>query len=768
MTNGSSGRREDPPLLTGSAEYTDDRQLPGMLYAGIVRSQHAHARIESVDTSAATARDGVVAAFTGGDLAASGVPGNVPAWFTPPTAEDDPVYSLEIPFRVPHRGAMATDTVRHAGEPVAVVLAEDRYTAAEAASRVEIDSRRLDAVVDPVSAVEGSGVQLHEVAPGNVAVDWRVGDADAVAAAFERAEHTVEYSLSTQRLIPNAVEPRSIVADFDPEPRELTVRMSTQAHHHVRRLLADSLDLPEDRIRVRAPAVGGGFGTKSKSYPAEVIVAWCSMQVGRPVKWVATRPESYLAGIHGREHETEAALALDRDGRIRALRVETHANVGAYVSKATPEIVTAAYGRMLSGVYDIPAIHARVIGAFTNTAPVDAYRGAGRPQATYVLERGVALAARDLGIDPVTLRRRNLFDPDSFPVRTAVGATYGSGDYETAMDRALELAGYGTLRERQRRLRAEGRCVGVGIATFVEETGVGAPEASRIRVDPSGTVTAAVGTADHGQGHHTTFARLIADELGVPEDAVEVETGDTGLLAEGTGSFASRSVLAGGNSLRESVGEVIEQGRAIAADRLEADPTDVEYDSGEFYLNGVPDRSISLGAVAAAAAAGAGHGLDAQARHTPAMTYPFGAHVVFVEVDPNDGGIDIERYAAVHDCGVQLDPAIVEGQVHGAIVQGIGQALYEEAVYDTTGNLLTGSLQDYTVPRAAQVPELDVEFTVTPARDNPLGVKGVGENGTLGPPAAIVNAVVDALEPLGVRHLETPLTAETVWRALDR
>jgi len=769
----SIDRREDRPLITESAEYTDDIHRPGALHAAVVRSQYAHARIESVDVTDAMAHEDVEAAFTGADLAAAEVPGDVPAWFSAPGPEDGDVYAHNRPSKTPRRPAIAAETVRHAGEPVAVVLAEDRYAASEAAGLVDVEYDRRDGVVNPVEAVEASAIQIHDEAPNNVAIDWSVGDAERTDAAFERAAHTVEYSLRSQRLIPNAMEPRAVLSESDSGREKLTVEMSTQVPHHVQQFLSDSLDIPENRIHVRAPSVGGGFGTKSKFYPAEIITAWCSIELGQPVKWVASRSESYLTGIHGREHDTTAELALEEDGQITGLRVETYANVGAYVSKVTPRIISGAYGNMLSGSYEIPAIDCRVIGAFTNTAPIDAYRGAGRPQATYVVERGMDLSARELDLDPVEIRRRNLIGADDFPFETAAGATYDSGEYERAMERALETADYDPLRERQRRLRDEGRYLGVGIANFVEETGIPVTESSQVTVHRGGTVTARVGTAEHGQGHETTFAQVLADELGVPYGDIEIEEGDTEVISEGTGTFASRSALAGGNSLRESARTVIEKARTVAADELEAAEGDVVFADGEFRISGAPDRSLSIQEVADVAyATGLSEdvdpGLAAETQYTPEETYAFGTHVAVVEVDPDAGDVEIERYVAVHDCGVQINPTIVEGQIHGGVAQGIGQALYEEAVYDDTGNLLSGSMQDYAVPKAQDIPEMDVEFTVTPAPGNPLGVKGIGENGTLGPPAAIVNAVTDALSPFGVRHVETPVTAETVWEAVDR
>lgn len=757
-------RREDRRLLTGGDPFTDDLDEPEVVHATILRSPYAHAQIESCRVAAAEEMAGVLEVFTGTTFARSGFPGTVPSWFEPPDSTDGP-FRVRRDLVQPPRPAIASEVVRHVGEPVAVVVAEEPSVAHDALDRIEVSYERLEAVTDSVEAVQDGAPQLHEEAPKNIAIDWEVGDTEGVDRAFAEAPHNVRLRLSNQRLIPNAMEPRSILANFDENSGMLSVTSATQTPHHDRRLISESLSIPEQDIRVHAPAVGGGFGTKSKSYPAEVIVPWCSMQVGRPVSWTATRPESYLTGIHGRAHETEAALALDDEGHFLGLKVETHANVGAYLSKATPRIVTEVYACMLSGPYTIPAIHGRVIAAFTNTAPVDAYRGAGRPQAAYVLERLVDVAARRLDVDPVELRRRNLISSDQLPYQTPVGPVYEAGDFRSVMERALDLVDDDLLDYRGDH-RADDRYLGIGLANFIEETGVPAPEGAKVRVDASGTVTAAVGTADHGQGHETTFAQVVAHELGVSINDVVVESGDSDLVPEGTGSFASRSTLAGGNALVAASQELIELGRERAASTLEAREDDLEYDAGEFRVVGSPGRSVSLQDLARGAPAE--DSLAAALEHTPNVTHAFGTHVAVVEVDAATGEIEIKQFVAVHDCGAQINPMIVEGQVHGGVAQGIGQALYEEAIYDDAGSLLTGSLQDYVVPKAAQLPDLTVEFSQTPAASNSLGVKGVGENGTLGPPPAIVNAVVNALAPLGVEHLEMPLTPASVWEAINQ
>ena len=757
-------RREDPELLTGEAEYTDDLKRPRMVHLAFVRSQYGHARVEGVDAAAAEAMDGVLAVYTHEDVAGSDAPGVVPLTARPPNAE------------VPDRPMLADGTVRYQGEPIVAVVAEDRYTAREAADAVEVDYERLDAVVDPVEAVSGEAPQLHEDIADNVATDTVMGDADAVDAAFEDADRVASVELTNQRVIPNAMEPRASVASYRPSSGELTVELTTQNPHLHRGWLAEMLGIPKGKVRVSAPRVGGGFGQKIHAYPSDGVVAWASMQLGRPVKWTATRSEDYLAGNHGRDHLTEAEVALDAEGRIQALRVETYVNLGGYASNVGAGL-PFTYAQMLSGQYEIPAISAHLIGAYTNTAPLDAYRGAGRPEACYTIERVVDAAARELGMDPTEFRRRNYVPPDAFPYESPLGHVYDSGEYERALDAALDLVDYDGLRERQAQAREEGRLLGVGLSSYVEACGVGPGlwERGAVEFDRSGGVTVKVGTFDHGQGHHTSFAQVVSDRLGVPYEDVEVVDGDTDEVPEGNGTYGSRSAAVGGSAVVRSTEKVLEKARAIAAHSLEADEADLEFEDGEFFVSGAPGRAIGVQEVARKSYQGQvpdgmEPGLEASSFYDPSnSTFPFGTHVAVVEVDPDTGDVDFERYAAVDDVGNQINPKLVEGQVHGGVAQGVGQALLEGAVYDENGQLATGSMQDYALPKAEHVPEMELSETVTPCPHNPLGVKGVGEAGTIAAPPAVVNAVIDALAPLGVdpADLDMPLTGETVWRAIE-
>ncbi len=771
-------RREDPALLSGDAEYTDDIQRQRMAHVSIARSTYAHARIEGIDTSAAEALDGVVGVYTHDDLGREDTPGELPfllpvGWLLP-DLED-----VEYPI-------LAREKVRYQGQPVAVVVAEDRYVAAEAADRVEVEYERLDAVVDPADAIAEGAPTVHEQAADNVAFDWEIGDAERTDAAFADADRTVELDLVNQRLIPNAIEPRAAVAEYNPSTDQLTVHMTSQNPHVHRLLMAGVIGHPEHKLRVRAPDVGGGFGSKIHHYPDEAIVAWTAKHLGRPVKWQATRSETYLTDAHGRDHVTRGELALADDGRVLGLRVDTTAGLGAYLSTFSPSIPTYLYGTLLSGQYDIPAIHCSVTGAFTNGAPVDAYRGAGRPEAAYVVERLMDLGANELGMDPAAFRRANFVDADDFPYQTQVAVAYDSGDYELTLDAALDAVDYDAFRERQADAREEGRYLGIGLSSYIEACGLapselagqlgaqaGLWESGTVRFTPSGTVRAYCGTSGHGQGHDTTYAQVLADELGVPYEDIEVIEGDTDEIQQGMGTYGSRSAAVGASALTGSARKVVEKARTIAAHQLEAAEEDLEFEDGEFSVRGAPDRSMGIQEVAGAAylahdiPAGMEPGLEATTFYDPEnFTFPFGTHVAVVEVRPDTGEVEVERYVAVDDVGNQINPKIVEGQVHGGVAQGVGQALYEGAVYDENGQLLTGSMQDYAVPKAFHVPELETESTVTECPHNPLGVKGVGEAGTIAAPQAVVNAVCDALSPFGVDHVDMPLTDETVWRAV--
>ncbi len=767
----SVDRQEDLGLVTGQARYTNDFDESQLLYAAIHRSQHGHARIADIDTSEAERHDDVVAVYTAADTQDIDGTGMVPSWFEAPTAADNPVYSLNEGFHVPNRPILADGVVRYTGEPIAVVVARETDAAHRGAESIDVEYKKRSAITSPSAGLEDDAVRLHEDIPNNLAVDWEAGSASETDDAFEQSDNQVELDIDIPRVIPQPMEPRGVIADYRQSDDELTVRMSTQVPHHVRTYLSNCLGIGENQIRVVAPEVGGGFGLKSKLYPAEAIISWCSMKQSQPVKWISSREESYHAGIHGRPHETTAEMAFQDDGNIIGLRIRTYADVGAYVSKVAKRILTIAYGGMVSGAYEIPAIHCHITGVFTNGAPVDAYRGAGRPQATYVVERLVDTAASELEMDPVEIRRKNFIPPENFPYKSPVGPVYDTGDYETALEKALKLTDYESIRNRQDIESNSDTVLGVGIASLVEETGVPVMEGTRVRFHQSGGVTAYIGTVDHGQGHITTFSQILSEYLGVPYEDIEIKDRDTERTPEGNGTFASRSLLAGGNSLVKSTEKVIDKAKRIAANQLEAPVEDVTFDSGDFQIRGAPNRSVHIQDIAKQAHAGQvpdemEPGLEDNSYYTPEESFPFGTHVAVVEVNKKSGEIDLQRYIAVQDCGNQINPTIVEGQVHGGVAQGIGQALYEEAIYDQTASLVTDSMNTYGVPHAKQIPDITVDSTVTPTDHNPLGVKGIGENGALGPPAAIVNAVVDALGP-ATDHIDMPLTPEKVWQHLD-
>ncbi|UPW00368.1 xanthine dehydrogenase family protein molybdopterin-binding subunit [Halorussus gelatinilyticus] len=749
-------RREDAALLRGEAEFTDDLRAPGMAHLALVRSECAHGDVVDVDTAEAAAREDVVAVFTWADVAASDAPGTLPLT-TEPLDCDPPEHPL-----------LARERVRYQGQPVAAVVAEDRYAAADAARTVNVTYDEREAVVDPVAATAESAPDLFEAAPNNVALTSELGDADATDEAFADADRVVSLDLENNRLMPTAMEPRAALARWSAGDERLTVEMTAQGPHGERRKFAHSLGLAEGDVRVVAPRVGGGFGHKNTPYPGDSLAGWAAMELGRPVKWTATRRGNYLAGNHGRDHRTHGEVAVDDDGTIRGFRVETHANAGGHGLGFGPAM-PGSYGTLLAGQYDVPAIHCETTVAFTNTAPVHSYRGAGRPEAIYVTERLVDAAARELGTDPVELRRRNQLAPEDLPHETAVGASYDSGDYEATMDEALDAVDYAerTATERD----DEGRYVGVGVACLVESSGFSF-ESGVVRVEPDGNVRVYAGTHSHGQGHETTYAQIVADELGVPYEDVAVGEGDTERIPQGTGTFASRSTITGGNAVAESARDVRGKARRVAAHLLDADPDALALDDGTFRVEGAPERTCEVAEVAEAAY-GPGlpdhlsPGLEATTFYEPeGTTYPHGTHVAVVAVDPETGEIEILRYVAADDCGEQINPTIVEGQIHGGVAQGIGQARYEQTAYDEDGSLLTDSMRSYAVPRAGQIPEMETRATVSPSPRNDLGVKGVGEAGTIGAPPALVNAVADALEPLGVRHVDMPLTDERVWRAI--
>ena len=773
MIGSSIKRVEDPRFITGKGMYTDDIKLPGMVHAAFVRSPYAHATISSIDVSAAQAMPGVVAVYTGQDMADAGV-GSVPCgWLLP---------GLIIPPHPP----IAVNRVRYVGEIVAVVLAENPYVAHDAAEAVAVDYDALPAVVDPRAAQGGPTV--HDEAPDNVAFSWTIGDQAKTDAAFAQAHKVAKVELVNNRLIPNALEPRAAVARVEPTG-DITLWMTSQ-NPHIHRLLiaAFILNLPEHKLRVIAPDVGGGFGSKIFVYPEEVIVVWAALQSGQPVKWNSTRRESYIADAHGRDHVTEGEMAFDEAGHIIGLRVTTWAGMGAYLSTFSTAIPTYLYGTLLSGQYPIPAIFAQVYGTFTNTVMVDAYRGAGRPEATFVVERLVDLGAGELGLDPAELRRRNFIAPSAFPFQTQVALQYDSGNYEVALDRALEKLNYSQLRAEQAAARQQGRYIGIGFSTAIEACGLapssvvgslgaqaGQWESAVVRVHPTGKVTVQTGSHSHGQGHETTFAQIVADGFGIPLEDIAIQHGDTGSSPFGWGTYGSRSAAVRGSAIAVSVKKLQDKIKHIAAHLLEAAHEDMEYADGKAFVRGAPTRVKTFGEVALMAHLAHNYpadlepGLEATSFFDPTnFTYPFCTHIAVVEVDPATGQVEVKRYLAVDDVGNLINPMIVDGQIHGGVAQGIGQALYEGAVYDENGQLVTGSMMDYALPKARYLPMIETEQTVTPAPQNPLGVKGVGEIGAIASPAAIANAVVDALKPFGVTHLDMPITPEKIHAAMRR
>ncbi len=766
-------RREDPRFLTGRGQYVDDVKLPGTLCAAFVRSPHAHARLGSIDATRARAVPGFVAIYTGREVQV----GNLPCgWMLPD-------------IKVPPRPVLAQGKVRYAGEPVAIVIADSVYAAKDAAEAVQVQYEPLPGVANPRKAHERGAAQLFDDVPQNQSFYWTIGDKGATETAFKAAAKVVGLSLVNQRLIPNAIEPRACLASYSPAMGDLTLWVTSQ-NPHVHRLLmaAFVLGIPETKMRVISPDVGGGFGSKIFVYNEEVAVAWASKALGRPVKWTAERRESFLNDAHGRDHVTEAEMAFDRDSRITGLRVKTHANLGAYLSTFAPLIPSYLYGPLLSGVYKIPSIFCEVWGMLTNTAPVDAYRGAGRPEATYLLERLVDRSARELRLDPAELRRKNLIPAftGGQVYQTPVAFAYDSGNYEPALKRALELLRYPEFRKEQEQARQQGRLIGVGVSTYIEAcgpapsavagslgAGAGLWESGQVRVHPTGAVTVFTGSHSHGQGHETTFAQLVADELGIPMEQVEIVHGDTAQIPFGMGSYGSRSACVGGSAIYKCLEKIKDKGRRIAAHLLEASEQDLVFQDGKWSVKGAPDRAKAWGEVALMAylahniPQGMEPGLEATSFYDPTnFTFPFGAHVATVEVDPETGRVKLLRYVAVDDVGRVINPMIVDGMVHGGIAQGVGQALWEHGVYSDNGQLLTGTMMDYALPIAGQLPSYETERTVTPSPVNPLGIKGAGETGTIASTPTVANAVIDALAGLGVTHIDLPLTPERIWTAV--
>jgi len=769
-------RREDARFLTGAGQYTDDVVLQGQTYGFFLRSPYAHARIKSINLDKAKAAPGVVAIFTGADLAEAKVGGLPCGWLI--TSKDG------TPMKEPPHPVLAQGKVRHVGDQVALVVADTYLQARDAAELIEVDYEELTPVID-ITTAESAGSAVHDDVPNNVCYDWGHGSKDAVDAAFAKAAHVTKLSFANNRLIPNAMEPRAANAHYTKHDECYTLYVANQ-NPHVERLLmcAFVLGLPESKVRVIAPDVGGGFGSKIFLYAEETALIWASKRVGRPIKWTAERSESFLTDAHGRDHATTAELAMDAQGNFLALRVSTIANMGAYLSTFASSVPTILYATLLAGQYKTPAIYAEVKAVFTNTTPVDAYRGAGRPEATYVVERIVETAAREMKMDPAQIRRQNFIT--SFPYATPVGLTYDTGNYEAHLAKAIQIADVAGFPARKAASAAKGKLRGLGYSCYIEACGLapsniagalgaraGLFEAGEVRVHPTGTVTVFTGSHSHGQGHETTFAQVVAAKLGIAVEAVEIVHGDTGRIPFGMGTYGSRSLSVGGTAIVKAVDKVIAKGKKIAAHLLEAADTDIEFENGEFKVKGT-DKKLPFGAIAWTAYVPHNYpldklepGLNENAFYDPTnFTYPAGSYVCEVEVDPETGKTTVASFVAVDDFGNIVNPMIVSGQVHGGIAQGLGQAMMEGCVYDTaSGQLLTGTYMDYTMPRADDLPSFTVDHTVTPCTHNPLGVKGCGEAGAIGSPPAFINALTDAL---GVKDIAMPATAEKVWRAANK
>jgi carbon-monoxide dehydrogenase large subunit len=739
----------------------------------MLRSPHAHARITSIDAGTARDMPGVVAVYTGNDiLDLAAVP---TAWLVP-----------NADLKIPEYRAIAVDKVRFVGDVVAAVVAEDRYTAQDAVDQIDVSYEVLPAIVDQEQAVQDGAPQLYDDVPNNIAFHWQLGGGD-IDAAFRDADVTISKRIVNQRLIPNALETRGAVASYNSGSGELTVWCTSQNPHIHRLLLSIVTGTPESLVRVIASDVGGGFGSKIPMYAGEMIACIASKKLGRPIKWVEDRRENYVATIHGRDHIDYLDVAAKNDGTVTGVRVKAYANMGAHLSTAAPGVPTWLFGLMLPGPYTIAATHADVYGVLTNTTPTDAYRGAGRPEATYLLERAMDLVAGRLGMDVVEVRRKNLIAADQFPYTTPTTLQYDSGNYQAALDKALEIVDYQGFRSEQQSARQQGKLLGIGFSTYVEVCGLapsaaagamgfqgGLWESAVVRFHPTGKVSVLTGSNSHGQGHKTTFAQIVSSELGVPIDDVDIVHGDTQAVPMGMGTYGSRSGAVGGTAIVHASRKVRDKAQKIAAHLLEVGAEDVAWDNGRFYVKGAPDQAKTIQEVALASylawnmPEGVTPGLEETHFWDPGNNvYPFGTHVCVVEIDPDTGGVDFRKYVAVDDVGNVINPLIVDGQVHGGITQGLAQAVYESAVYTEDGQLLSSTMMDYTVPKAAQLPWFDVERTETPTPVNPMGIKGAGETGTIASTPAVVNAIVDALAPYGIDHLDMPLTPQKLWQTLQ-
>jgi carbon-monoxide dehydrogenase large subunit len=774
-------RKEDFRFLTGRGTYTDDINRPGQTYAHILRSPHASARIRSVDTGKAKQAPGVVAIFTGADYAADGK-GGVPCGWLVHSKDGSPMVE-------PPHPPLVADFVRHVGDQVAVVVADTKAHARDAAELIVVDYEEIKPVTDTAEAVRPGAPQVWPQAKGNVCYDWHLGDKAATDAAFAKAHHITKIDIVNQRLIANAIEPRAAIGDYERATGDYTLYTTSQNPHLIRLLMgAFVLQIPESKLRVVAPDVGGGFGSKFFHYAEEAVVTWAAGKLGRPVKWTAERSESFMSDAQGRDHVSHAELAIDKDGKFLGLRVSTVANVGAYLSTFASCVPTYLYGTLMAGVYATPAIYVEVKAVFTNTVPVDAYRGAGRPEATFLLERLVEKAAREMKTDRVELRRKNFIPRDAFPYQTPVALQYDSGDYHSTLEIALKKADWAGFEARRSEAKSRGKARGIGISTYLEACGIapsavvgslgaraGLYETASVRVHPTGSVTMFTGTHSHGQGHETTFAQIVSSTLGIPIESVEVVHGDTNRIPFGMGTYGSRSLAVGGSALVKALDKITTKAKRIAAHLLEANVADIEFKDGVFKVAGT-DKSVPFGQIALTAYVPHNYpitelepGLEETAFYDPLnFTYPGGCHICEVEIDPETGVTKLVNFTAVDDIGRVINPMIVEGQVHGGVAQGIGQALFEGAVYDKqSGQLLSGSYMDYTMPRADDLCSFHVETHNTLCTHNPLGSKGVGEVGAIGSTPAVINAVLDALQPYGVADINMPASPHKVWQAIQ-
>ena len=771
-------RKEDKRFITGKGRYTDDINRNGQLHAYFIRSDVAHANIKSIDVREAAKSEGVIAIYTGEDIAADGIGGPICGWA--PTNRDG-----SAP-KEPAHPLLAVGKVRYVGDHIAVVIANSLSDAQAAAEKVAIDLENLPPVVDPATAINNT--QIHEEMDDNVYFDWELGDETATADALGGADKVIELTVTNNRVIPNAIEPRAAVAEYDEIEDRYTLYTSSQNPHLTRLVMAAfMMQIPESKLHVVAPDVGGGFGSKIYIYPEEAVCTWAAKKLRKPVKWTADRTQAFLGDAHGRDHINNVKLGLDKNNKIVGLRVDTIANLGAYLSAFAMVTPTYLHGTLLSGCYDIPAIYTNVKGVCTTTVNVDAYRGAGRPEATYLLERTMDYAAKQIGMDPAEFRRINFIPKDAFPYQTAVALQYDIGDYEAPLDKAMEMIDYAGFEARRAEAAKRGKYRGIGLSSYIEACGiapsavvgalggrVGLYESAVVRVDPTGTISVFTGTHSHGQGHATTFAQIVADKLGLPIESIDIVHGDTDRIPFGMGTYGSRSLAVGGSAISKAVDKVIEKGKIIAAHMMEAAEADLEFKDGKFTVAGT-DKEKSFGEIALSAYVPHNFphdrlepGLEETAFYDPLnFTYPAGTHICEVEIDPGTGVVDVVDWAACDDFGNLVNPMIVEGQVHGGIAQGVGQALLENAHYDENGQLLTASYMDYCMPRADNLPSIKVDYTVTACTHNDLGVKGCGEAGAIASPPAVINAIVDALSVVGVTDMSMPATTEKIWRAIN-